>query len=240
MGNPELLKHWLLAIKRKQFTPTMYSKICSEHFLLSGILDRPGTYKKHLKPDAIPSIFPAMPLYYQQIPKKPRRTIQHTIPQEEILRIEDHEVISLMNENNLDVENLTNRSVENQNPKVDKSIQTEEKTLQHTVIALRHKVKALQKKIRRQQSRILNLKDLVRSLKKKGFVDDSVENVLLDQFDGMTLELFKNQLKNAKKLSHGRRYTDEFKKFALTLHYNSPKAYNFCRYIHAIFCFLFI
>lgn len=232
-------------MKRKQFTPTIYSKICSEHFLSSDILDRPGTYKKHLKSDAVPTIFPAMPSYYQPIPKKPRRTIQRIVPQEvHTVRIENHQLMSSTNDNNRvvenRVENVTSTYIENQNIKIDKSVQTEEKPLHHTVIALRRKVKVLQQKVRRQQLRISNLKDLTRSLKKKGFVDDSVENLLLDQFDGMTLELFKNQLKNSKKLSHGRRYTDEFKKFALTLHYNSPKAYNFCRYIHAFFCFPFL
>jgi hypothetical protein len=115
------------------------------------------------------------------------------------------------NENNIGVE-----TVKKQNLKIDESVQTEEKPLHLTIIALRYKVKVLQQKVRRQQSRISNLKDLTRSLKKKGFVDDSVENLLLDRFDGMTLEIFKNQLINAKKLSHGRRYTDELKRFALT------------------------
>lgn len=226
LNNPELLKQWLQAMKRKNFTPSAYSKICSEHFLPNAILDRPGTYKRHLKPDAVPTVFPAMPSYYQTIPKKPRRKLERTVFQEvasvSTLSIENQSMT--INENNIEIE-----TVEKQNRKIDISIQTEEKPLHLTVIALRHKVKVLQQKVRRQQSRISNLKDLTRSLKKKGFVDDSVENLLLDQFDGMTLELFKNQLKNAKKLSHGRRYTDELKRFALTLHYNSPKAYTFCR-----------
>lgn len=112
---------------------------------------------------------------------------------------------------------------------MDQSVQTEYKPLHHTVVALRHKVKILQQTIRRQKSRILNLMDLLKSLKKRGLVDDSVENLLLDHSDGMTLELFKNQVKNAKKQTHGCRYTDELKRFALTLYYNSPKASNFCR-----------
>jgi len=45
---------------------------------------------------------------------------------------------------------------------------------------------------------------------------------------GTILDLFKNELKNSKK-DTGCRYTKEMKEFALTLHYYSPKAYNFCR-----------
>lgn len=98
--------------------------------------------------------------------------------------------MSSINENNTEVENCTSVSIENQNLKIDKSVQTEEKPLDHTVIALRHKVKILQQKVMRQQLRISNLKDLTRSLKKKGFVDDSVENVLLDQFDWYDIRTF--------------------------------------------------
>lgn len=88
---------------------TIYSftifKICSEHFLSSVILDRPGTYKKHLKPDAVSTVFPAMPSYYQPIPKKPRRKVQRTIPKEvTVLRSnENHQVMSSINENNTEV-----------------------------------------------------------------------------------------------------------------------------------------
>lgn len=99
MGNPELLKQWLQAMKRKQFTPSQYFKICSEHLLSSDILDRPDTYKKHLKPVAVPNVFPATPSYYQPIPKKPRRIVQHTIPKEvTVLRNnENHQVTYVIN-----------------------------------------------------------------------------------------------------------------------------------------------
>lgn len=205
MGNPELLKQWLQSMKRKNFTPSKYTKICSEHFLISDVLDRPGTYKKHLKPDAVPTVFPAMPTYYQRIPKNCRRVLKRSLPEESTsVSIENYPMIITPSENNIvAVENVTSVFTENKIMQVDKSVQTEEKPLHHTVVALRHKVKVLQQKVRRQQSKILNLKDLTKSLKNKGLVNDSVENVLLDQFDGMTFEIFKNQLKNAKKLSHG-------------------------------------
>jgi len=45
---------------------------------------------------------------------------------------------------------------------------------------------------------------------------------------GSLLELFNNELKNSNK-GTGCRYPKEMKQFALTLHYYSPKAYNFCR-----------
>lgn len=47
-------------------------------------------------------------------------------------------------------------------------------------------------------------------------------------FADSVIDLFKNESKNSNKTT-GRRYTKEMKQLALTLHYYSPKAYNFCR-----------
>ena len=51
----------------------------------------------------------------------------------------------------------------------------------------------------------------------------------------MAKELFNNQLKNASCSSgQSQRYADEIKQFALTLHYYSPKAYDFVHKILAL------
>jgi hypothetical protein len=44
---------------------------------------------------------------------------------------------------------------------------------------------------------------------------------------GSILELFNNELKNSNKKT-GCCYSKEIKEFASTLHFYSPKAYNFC------------
>ena len=41
--------------------------------------------------------------------------------------------------------------------------------------------------------------------------------------------MFENQMKNSKRKAGGKRYHKEIKKFALTLHFFSPKAYLFTR-----------
>ena len=50
-------------------------------------------------------------------------------------------------------------------------------------------------------------------------------------FDGLNLSLFNNAMKNNKAPPGGRRYSDEIKKFAVTIQYYSPKAHNFLRSI---------
>lgn len=55
--------------------------------------------------------------------------------------------------------------------------------------------------------------------------------MLLDKFDGLSKELFHNQLINQGKKPTGVRYSKEIKEFALTLSYYSPKALVYCRYL---------
>lgn len=43
------------------------------------------------------------------------------------------------------------------------------------------------------------------------------------------LPILKNELRNKGKSMYGKRYSDDLKKFAATLHYHSPKAYAYCR-----------
>lgn len=60
-------------------------------------------------------------------------------------------------------------------------------------------------------------------------LNDSSYDVLKEEFGHMSVELFQNENKNKKKSTYARRFSIEVKKFALTLHYCSPKAYKYCR-----------
>ena len=51
---------------------------------------------------------------------------------------------------------------------------------------------------------------------------------LRNNFGEMTREIFKNEAKNSSK-TEGRRYTEQIKQFAVSLHFYSPKAYKFVR-----------
>lgn len=66
-------------------------------------------------------------------------------------------------------------------------------------------------------------------------IEESSCDILLDEFDGMSCEIFKNQIKNKNKNSIGQRYNDEIKKFALTLNYYSPKTYKYCRLVNNVY-----
>ena len=74
--NPNLLKKWVHAIRRKQWKPTKHSFICSDHFHESCFVIRPGAEGRRLKDDAVPWIFQTFPSYYQKdikLQRSPRK-----------------------------------------------------------------------------------------------------------------------------------------------------------------------
>lgn len=99
---------------------------------------------------------------------------------------------------------------------------------------MKKKIRFLQQKVRRQSKVINNLKGLLKNLRNQGMLNAECEDILLNKFDGMSAEIFENQLKNLECKSKGRRYSSDIKEFALTLHYYSPKAYAFCRLVSSM------
>ena len=61
--DPQRRRRWLHAVKRVNFDPSDQVKICSEHFLQSDYKQREDLSSRFfLKDNAIPSVFPALPL----------------------------------------------------------------------------------------------------------------------------------------------------------------------------------
>jgi len=94
---------------------------------------------------------------------------------------------------------------------------------------LKNKIKLLQQQVRRQNKSIKNLKDLLKDLKKKNLIDKEAEELIMDKFDGTALDIFQNVVKNKGKKLTGHRFSKKIKEFSLTLHYYSPKAYEYAR-----------
>jgi len=108
---------------------------------------------------------------------------------------------------------------------ITKSPATPRKTL------IKSKIKVLQQKVRRLKTKIKTLTDVLEELKKKGLIENDRCELIENEFEGIQLEILKNELTNKKRKPTGCRYSDDIKKFALTLHYYSPKAYKFCRLV---------
>ncbi|XP_040575184.1 uncharacterized protein [Lepeophtheirus salmonis] len=117
--DPELLKIWIKAIRRENFEPNKYTRICSKHFPKSAfILERRDTnstrnkksgpiQRNKLKSDAIPTIFPDIPKHLQKKTFPERKTTLATSDsrlKQEILR-HDSQMEQLSKEDK--IENLT-------------------------------------------------------------------------------------------------------------------------------------
>ena len=77
------------------------------------------------------------------------------------------------------------------------------------------------------KKKISFLKDMISHLQSKNYLTTDAATVLSEKFSGLSYELIKNQFLNQNVKPKGHRYNGEVKKFALTLHFNSPRAYNF-------------
>ena len=69
------------------------------------------------------------------------------------------------------------------------------------------------------------MSDIIHELEQKEIIKDDDAEVMHSKFDGVQLSIFRDT-KNS-----GRRYSDPVKEFATTLHYYSPKAYQYVRSI---------
>ena len=106
---------------------------------------------------------------------------------------------------------------------------TKRKKLENDMIQLKRKYKTLQQKLRRKNRKIESMKDVINEIKNRKWISETNASNLEDQFSGITKEVIQNQLRNNGKGATGRRYSEEFKQFALTVYFYSPKAYNFLR-----------
>ncbi len=81
--NPERHKVWLRALRRKDWSPGPMNdsyRVCSDHFLDSDYKSSSDSSNgpRHLKSDAVPSVFKAYPAYLQPPEKKTRRVLVRT------------------------------------------------------------------------------------------------------------------------------------------------------------------
>ena len=210
--DPDRLRQWVQAVHRDNWYPKYHSLICSVHFKETCFVVRPGKRGRLLKPDAVPTEFPSHPnhLQIQEKPKrkspKKRRIEAPLSPSKVKQRIETYHAYS-----------------------------ASETKASEKIQKLTTKVRTLQQKVRRRNRKVKNMKQLLLSLKKQQLVDSEQNVMLHSNFGNMAKELFKNQMKNASRHSvYGQRYSEGMKQFALTLHYYSPKAYDFVHKILAL------
>ena len=220
LKDSNLLRRWVIATKRENFVPTKNSSLCSQHFVKENY-NYCDANKPRLKANAVPSVF-AFPERLQvktacrKGPAKRRADEADDSPANKKLKILSPPVSV---EDCLPVNNTNNPQ-----------------TISPTKVKLRRKVKTLKQKLKRKECKIDSLAGIIKKLKDDQYITTDAAQVLDNNFSGVTCELFKSELKNKDRPAKGHRYTDEIKKFALTLHFYSPRAYNFVRSFFSLPC----
>ncbi|CAG9764501.1 unnamed protein product [Ceutorhynchus assimilis] len=175
---PEILDGWIKAIRRENWKPSMSSRLCSEHFVPSDFLERLGSIKKVLKPNAIPSIFS----FSEHLQKKPMGL------RKKILKME------LDSCDPIDID-LIQTPLESCPSASTTPLTTPQRTftdcgIQCSIIEPRSadrekfskEIKTLKQKVRRKDIKIKNMKEIIRELKKTGNSSEGLDTVLRKYF----------------------------------------------------------
>lgn len=197
--------------------------MCSAHFLESDF--QLHTKTKTLKPDAVPTVFPNYPKH-KQTPSTSRRAapLKRPIPssnpasKEPGGKLRKKEVICSINQDH----HYAKKSIEHELKK-----QTERnEILSGKVTNARKEIKVLKTKVKRKSKKI---QDIFSELEKKNMIDSERLELLMSNLSQDSKLLFDNELQQTNASVSGRRYSDNIKSFAVTLHFYSPQAYEYLR-----------
>lgn len=199
---------WIKELRRKDLVLTEWTRICSLHFE-EKCFNKSMT-RVRFKDDALPTLFLEVP------------------PDESI------SIIQNLNERNVDngseeigdlcrstfmantVESMCSnnsckRALEEANEKINSH---------------RKKIKVLTQKTRRLKKKITSLSAIIDEMCKKSLIHEDIVEILKKTGPD---ELLLRQFKKIKNDSQPKKYSPKLRAFALTLHFYSPKAYNYVR-----------
>ncbi|KAG1655031.1 DNA transposase THAP9 [Nymphon striatum] len=220
--DPERVQTWKKNIRRENWTPSKYSRICSDHFK-EEVIDR-STNNVKLTKDAVPTRFKTFPKHLKQVPHKNRRA-QST----QMMKVADDN-INKEPVPNIDISTENKASTHDHSYSINSSPKTLKTQLNksHDYISkLNRKLKTQQQKSRILKSKVTTLKQVVKQLKKNNLISDNCQEQLHQSLSGVSLALMDRII--SKKKGKGGKYPPELKSFALTLQFYSSKAYEFVR-----------
>ena len=203
-----LQKLWILAIRRKNYTPSKSSFVCSEHF-------RPDDFKTHttrkcLKENSVPSLFRALPEHLQATePEVKKRKVQVPEVQEEHAVSDVHHIM-------LDHSYSFPSSLPEAKLKCDK--------MQKLAYEMMAKEKTQKCKVQAALCNVTQLSNALEVLEQEKLSSLDVTSLASGRFSNIEVKLIKDLLSHRSKNA---KYSGEVKDFAVTLFYYSPKAYEF-------------
>ncbi|CAI6365948.1 unnamed protein product [Macrosiphum euphorbiae] len=207
----ERLQKWVHAVRRKDFKPTSSSTLCSLHFNENDFYSAVVSGKQMLKKSAVPTIlnFPN-----NLTPKiKERRILQREVTA--TTTAVHHSEICETGTNFVDIGVQTKLAGEE---------------LDRTLQDLRRDKRILQQKLIRRDKRVSSMLEMLNLLKNNHLIGDTVEDIFKKQFNSsLPFAFFQNEIANVNNGSNHKSYSEEIREFCLTLHFYSPRAYEFIR-----------
>ena len=76
----------------------------------------------------------------------------------------------------------------------------------------------------------------MKNLKEKSLISSDASDIFQQSFSGLTCDIIKNHFTIQDRNQNGFRHNEEVKKFAVSLHYFSPAAYEYVRSVFTLPC----
>ncbi|XP_070524036.1 THAP domain-containing protein 1-like [Cardiocondyla obscurior] len=244
-----ILVKWIEATGRNNWIPTEASVICDLHFKKNDFTT--SEIRRRLKSDVIPS------LYIHNVQTVVQTEVNnitecsvHNDPLTEVTNNNDlrkRKASDLLQDAKLKINKLEDenknlrdkiqflekkfvKEYETRINKIKSHFQQQQQKSENKLHIKNKQLKILRVQVKRKDCKV---KELLTKLLNMNLLSNTAHDTLLNNFENIK-DLFINESKNKNISPHGRRYSTEVKKFAVTLHYHSPKAYEFCSfsYLH--------
>lgn len=245
----QLKQIWLTNIHRDQFQPSAHSVVCGQHFSEECFITESSAgivegKKRRLTSSAVPTIFPKMPPRLQKVEK--RRSTQNSnkpllapftediahdcelsAAQEEDSKSDVHkecklELQKLKRRNRVLTKRLRKSVSYSQLEAANARI-----TIYKNLIKKKNaEILSLRQRLRRLRLKNKSLNDLMEILEKKSILRREEVVDLKKHYQGDSIKLLDTLVRKNIKV---KKYSEEVRRFASTLHFYSPRAYLFIR-----------
>ncbi|GBM88399.1 DNA transposase THAP9 [Araneus ventricosus] len=207
---------WINAVRRENWVPSSVSRICSDHFP-EHMMDRSSLACVRLRDGAVPSIF-KFPPHLQKVIKERKCPFQRDSTQP-----------SASSTSQMECQEIPDPPADNITESPTKLFYKRKVEELDDLVQIRNKkIKVLQQKVRRYKTKISTLKDLISDIKSKSFMDEDAIQILATVSE-VNKEFLNRQLASAKATTMPSTFSPELRTFALTLHFYSPRAYEYVR-----------
>ena len=212
--SPKQYREWLAKLRRKGFTPTKFTRLCSVYFEDSCFIVTGDT--RRLQANAVPTKFD-FPTRLKKTDKKRKPPMQRTVPVTVASSCmsppdcgpssDEHPSVTVIHDHPYDVK------------KIPSKLKRQLDDAWHVVEMYTKKFKVPQRKTSRLKKKVDSLIPVVASLK---------ENHLVSSFAGASRDLMKRIVSQKVNKKPGA-YTAELRSFAMALKFYSAKAYQYVR-----------